>query len=223
MYIKIYIKESFFMKMKIGFTLAEVLITLGIIGIVAAMSIPSLINKVQEITFKSKLKKSYSLLSQTVKLMLADDNAYMGKCRINDSKCLGEMFGKYMKFVNAEAGTSYFKGCWEDSYTPNISEPKYCATTADGVVYLFDMEWEKPHQNDEGDTVDVIAYILVDVNGTKLPNKYGIDRFIFHMNSNDAISLKYGGKLKGCSYGKSNYPYSNMNCAYEVLTGNKDE
>ena len=111
------------MKIKIGFTLAEVLITLGIIGIVAAMSIPSLINKVQEITFKSKLKKSYSLLSQTVKLMLADDNAYMGKCRINDSKCLGEMFGKYMKFVNAETGTSYFKGCWEDSYTPTFQNP----------------------------------------------------------------------------------------------------
>ena len=39
-----------------GFTLAEILITLGIIGVVAALSIPSLINKINEIQTVSRVK-----------------------------------------------------------------------------------------------------------------------------------------------------------------------
>lgn len=52
------------MKNNIGFTLAEVLITLGIIGIVAALTIPGIIQKQQEKTVIVRLKKAYSALSQ---------------------------------------------------------------------------------------------------------------------------------------------------------------
>lgn len=51
--------------MKKGFTLAEVLITLGIIGIIAAMTLPALVQKQNDIATVSKLKKYYSVLSQT--------------------------------------------------------------------------------------------------------------------------------------------------------------
>ena len=47
-----------------GFTLAEVLITLGIIGVVAAMTMPSLIQDKQNTERVSQLKKVYSTLSQ---------------------------------------------------------------------------------------------------------------------------------------------------------------
>lgn len=49
---------------KFAFTLAEVLITLGIIGVVAAMTMPSLITNYQEKQRVSQLKKVYSALSQ---------------------------------------------------------------------------------------------------------------------------------------------------------------
>ena len=49
---------------KAAFTLAEVLITLGIIGIVAAMTMPTLIQKHQEKVTVTKLKKAYSTVSQ---------------------------------------------------------------------------------------------------------------------------------------------------------------
>lgn len=55
-----------FKNLKIGFTLAEVLITLGIIGIVAAMTIPTVIAKHKEKQNVSKLKKVYSTLSQAM-------------------------------------------------------------------------------------------------------------------------------------------------------------
>lgn len=51
---------------KKAFTLAEVLITLGIIGVVAAITMPVLINKYQEIVTVTKVKKFYSLMSQAI-------------------------------------------------------------------------------------------------------------------------------------------------------------
>ena len=59
--------------MRLGFTLAEVLITLGIIGVVAAMTLPVLINDYKAKSLSEQLKVSYSLLSQGYAKMLADD------------------------------------------------------------------------------------------------------------------------------------------------------
>ena len=60
-------------KEKTAFTLAEVLITLGIIGVVAAMTIPGLINKYQKHVIESNLKETYSILQQTMKFTEYDD------------------------------------------------------------------------------------------------------------------------------------------------------
>lgn len=49
-----------------GFTLAEVLITIGIIGIVAAITIPGLMTKIRHIDTSAKLKKFYSMMKQMV-------------------------------------------------------------------------------------------------------------------------------------------------------------
>ena len=54
-----------------GFTLAEVLITLGVIGIVAAMTIPTLIANNQSQKFRSQFKKTLSTLNQAVKMNVA--------------------------------------------------------------------------------------------------------------------------------------------------------
>lgn len=56
-------------KHKFGFTMAEVLITIGIIGIVAAMTLPSLINRAHGKKLEAQFKKGYSLLMQVMELM----------------------------------------------------------------------------------------------------------------------------------------------------------
>ena len=58
---------------KIAFTLAEVLITLGIIGIVAEMTIPTIINKAEKIATLSMLKKEYSMLSSLFNTAVAEN------------------------------------------------------------------------------------------------------------------------------------------------------
>ena len=47
-----------------GFTLAEVLITLGIIGVVAAMTMPTLMNSTQGAQYKAAYKKALSAIAQ---------------------------------------------------------------------------------------------------------------------------------------------------------------
>ena len=62
------------MTKRLGFTLAEVLITLGIIGVVAAMTIPTLISNTNGAQFKTAYKKALSTLNQAVLMNLALDD-----------------------------------------------------------------------------------------------------------------------------------------------------
>ncbi|MBQ8459695.1 type II secretion system protein [bacterium] len=57
-----------------GFTLSELLTTLGIIGIIAALTMPTLINNIQKKAWTNQLKKEYANITQSFKLMLANDN-----------------------------------------------------------------------------------------------------------------------------------------------------
>lgn len=73
---------------KKAFTLAEVLITLGIIGIVAAMTLPAVTTKINNIKFKSGFKKSLSVLNQAVNLNKAKydfDFSTIGSNCINEN------------------------------------------------------------------------------------------------------------------------------------------
>ena len=74
------------MKKRSGFTLAEVLITLGIIGVVAAMTIPTLIQNTNSVRFATQFKKSISTLSQAALMAQAQyDIDYAGTSVASDS------------------------------------------------------------------------------------------------------------------------------------------
>ena len=63
---------------RFGFTLAEVLITLGIIGVVAAMTIPTLITNYQKRETVTRLKSAYAQLQQAIKLSESDNDELGG-------------------------------------------------------------------------------------------------------------------------------------------------
>lgn len=67
-----------------GFTLAEVLITLGVIGVVAAMTLPTLVGKYQEKVLVTQVKKTYSELQNALKM-------YAVKNECSDISCISDL------------------------------------------------------------------------------------------------------------------------------------
>lgn len=76
-------KKKNLIKHKIGFTLAEVLITLGIIGVVAALTIPTLMANHRKNVVETRLAKFYSTMNQAIHMAEADygDKIELGKIR----------------------------------------------------------------------------------------------------------------------------------------------
>lgn len=92
-----------------AFTLAEVLITLGIIGIVSAMTIPTLQSNIQNRQFKTGAKKTEATLNQALLMMKANDDL-MG---YRTTKDFLAKFQKYMK-VSKLCENPNLKGCFAD-------------------------------------------------------------------------------------------------------------
>ena len=70
--------------MTFGFTLAEVLITLTIIGVIAALTIPTLMKKYEEQQILTGVKAAYSILQNAVKMSIAE-NGPMSEWGLNDA------------------------------------------------------------------------------------------------------------------------------------------
>ena len=84
-------------KMKKGFTLAEVLITLGVIGIVAAMTIPNLVQSYKKKVVETKLVNFYSTINQAFQLSEIDNGQAITWEKIpKDEEGMKDWFGKYL-------------------------------------------------------------------------------------------------------------------------------
>lgn len=144
---------------KVAFTLAEVLITLGIIGVVAALTLPALISHYKKVETSSRIKKFYSVMSQAV-IMSKEDNGDIEDWGISAggtfTSALDEFFSRYFAPYIKYSDTKYVK----DSSSNQL------------IVYLNDGSY---FYLTKGNCVD-ISY---DVNGDKAPNEFGRDKFKF--------------------------------------------
>ena len=97
-----------------AFTLAEVLITLGIIGVVAALTMPALIAKYDEMVIVNKLKRSYSEIANAIELRKSElgtsDYAEQFNPNLSSTEQL-EGFAKYLNVVEKCSSTSNRNGC----------------------------------------------------------------------------------------------------------------
>lgn len=91
---------------KNGFTLAEVLITLVIIGVIAAITVPSLINKTNNQETVSRLKKAYSTLAQVTNKIIAEEGSPQNWVTTPDN-----VFNLYKKHLNNARECSSESGC----------------------------------------------------------------------------------------------------------------
>ena len=119
--------------MRKAFTLAEVLITLAIIGVVAAISIPSVISNSQQQEFKTGLRKAVSVLNSAITMNMAIDGESP-----YDNKDTFNYLQRHMSIMKSTSRTSY----WYTTVTPSgatISNGYNAAFyTTDGMRFEVD-------------------------------------------------------------------------------------
>lgn len=153
-----------------GFTLAEVIITLGIIGIIASITVPVLMNAVSDQAFKIAYKKAYSSISQAFESAQGDNNivALTGvssaQGSIEDFQTLQSKFS-----IAKSCDTWHISECWDATGEPW----RYESDDVPSFIDKSGMAWRLRCP----DYYQVSPIILVDTNGGKKPNKYGQDRF----------------------------------------------
>ena len=196
---------------KVAFTLAEVLITLGIIGVVAAMTLPSLIQNYQKKALATQTQKFYSMMSQAVKQYMADygvddlRNTPLASDNYDDVKSpevIASFRGfatKYLKVVKEcnpddEGDNNCFAPVYRpfdnsipkdevDNFTTYSSYPSaQDYVLADGSVIRMDYYGQEGPIN-----------LYVDVNGKKGPNRKGYDLW--------SMSIFYDGVIDEGSVG----------------------
>ena len=212
-----------------AFTLAEVLITLGIIGIVAAMTLPSLINNSKHKELEGGLKKNYSVIQQAFDMYFAE-NGYRLKANSLSPQELKSLIIKYFSVLR-DCG---FGSNQSDACIPSyeIAEDKYkgvyktynggtmrFALIDDGQFVLTDGSLILLENSETGP-----VYISVDVNGyNKNPNRWGHDLFTFQLTDDGKIlpmgapGTTYNNIDSYCS-STSSHIYNGAGCTYKALT-----
>ena len=203
-----------------GFTLAEVLITLGVIGVVAAMTLPTLIQNYQKQVTVTQLKKAYSEFSQAIQkaevehglMETWDFNATnFNNNYAEQNKNFGENYLlPHIKTVKQCIPTS--NECWADDIvnlnkqslateygTNNLAGASSFITASGYSAYYW------LHTNGTG------MWYYVDINGNKKgPNQIGRDIFAFCLNWGKT-TLKKGVSPAGLHTGE--------NCTRDDLLG----
>ncbi len=192
-----------------GFTLAEILITLGIIGVVARVTLPALMANVSSKEITTSLAKSINSLEVGNKTLLASTNA-----RNLSSLVSGGNFNtnNYLTLLS-----NSMNGTLRTNVTAAIdgADPNGLTTftTKDGIMFTSttdSMGLRGPVEvspsgqaaSSHKDLVISRSYsskysgqstsVLVDINGKSSPNKLGTDQFVLYVDSKGAV-IPYGG------------------------------
>lgn len=185
-----------------AFTLAEVLITLGIIGVVAALTIPTLMSNIQQLGFVSAWKKTYSLIEQAQKQIQNDNgNISSGFNTINFTATGGNNFRNgwlpYLKVLKTcDAGTSISNGCYSDNNgfqnMDNSAVSNYVVSGATSSIVLQDGTFLLLYPGVCTGTLCSDSYIFVDVNGSNKPNIFGKDVFVIRYSEQKERFYTFG-------------------------------
>ena len=213
-----------------GFTLAEVLITLGIIGIVASITLPVIITNVRSKQLEAGLKKSYSVISQALEMYRAENGEPL---IAGENIKIKPILMKYLHSI---------KDCGTGSLDPSACIPHYGGNneknstvykTFNGkrLISLYEFDDGQFVLNDgalillENMNGSSSLFISVDVNGYKKnPNRLGQDLFMFQIN-NEGRLLPMG--IEGTSYysktneycsASSNNSMNGAGCTYNALS-----
>ena len=168
-----------------AFTMAEVLITIGVVGLIAALTIPQLIEGYQKKETVTRLKRSYTLILQAIRMAEGENDEF----KYWDFSLKGEaFFERYLakhfnhpiiisttdlnKKVKRKKlnGTNYYGTTYTGPNTINF-------LTNDGSLITFNLN----------SSIDEGLWVGIDTNGLANPNVIGRDTFLFFFSSKNGL------------------------------------
>ena len=215
---------------KRGFTLAEVLITLGIIGVVASMTIPTLIQNHRKAELRTGLNAAYSIISQATAKMAQEENQSLFYAYAGTENSFKPEFMKYFKTIkdcnkidcnSADKYANFANNNTNSAYASFLSNGQF--VLANGMTIFISNGGVADDSQMNSSNYGI--FISVDVNGhEKNPNRWGYDLFTFELMKNNTVKpvgapgghpnwgdSKYCGK-----YG--NFTNNGMSCAARALS-----
>ena len=189
-----------------GFTLAEIIITLGIIGVVAAMTMPALMGEINDRKAVSILKQDYSILSQMM-LRANDDGAVAALSSHNDFSQMEYVFKNYfLPYINTIETCYDTAGCWSQNITKKLNGSNathfqagkvgsgvICFSITNGSNVCLDdystvEAWSDFGVKIDGASSDTYTLVVfVDINGHRIPNVLGRDTFVYVLRDNTLV------------------------------------
>ena len=226
---------------KNGFTLAEVLITLGIIGVVAALTAPALVQNTGSAQIGPKLAKAVStfeLANQNLLNAANMDTLYAADAFNGDNKLdsgADNLIKNYVENLSDYMKISYLDESNDDTkykdmitnyhgegFNSNISDyvtsltaygaVHYLAITKDNIMYGIFNGTNAQNRNEPA-YKQRIGTVLIDINAKAAPNKIGRDAFVFTWWAD--------GSLR--PYGSNDSTSDIFNEQYNWKTGTKDK
>ncbi|CDE62391.1 unknown [Fusobacterium sp. CAG:439] len=170
---------------KSAFTLAEVLVTLGIIGVVSAMTVPTLIQNHQRKTYVTQLHKVYNEISQVLLQYQTDKNALnLREAGLISQNAVDDMIRSYFKVVQECDSMS---PCFAERYRKldGSMEHEDMFSRDRNAYVLTSGASIRPSYYAEGP--NKIVNMAVDINGAKGPNVQGRDLFWLYIYNNGQV------------------------------------
>lgn len=190
-----------------AFTLAEVLITLGIIGVVAGMTIPTLMQNIQDTQYKVAWKKAFSEISQAYTLIKTDNGGdFSGQCTTidYDDVCLQNLFVQKLNVLKtctnavsdgcAPSNSVYANGA--TNYNPvvgDINRNWPAVVTNSGFIIKF--RSDTISNCSTSNSVRSCGWIQVDINGFNKPNVAGKDIFFIGVRKDKILPFGTSGDI----------------------------
>jgi prepilin-type N-terminal cleavage/methylation domain-containing protein len=220
-----------------GFTLAEVLITLGIVGVIASLTMPTLFQSYQKQVVVNRLKKVYSVLSQATLMPYGESNGIYSDLLGIGGNTSGDKTEKFFTnywlphFSSPNIANDSFYSDTDAYYRldgnkvgiriiTSYANDRVSYSTSDGTIYTVFIKTtsSKDENNTERYEYSSSMNIYVDINGTKNPNTLGKDVFIFTADFTKNQVIPYGADLDEETINNNcNKNSSGTTCATKII------